>query len=121
MHVARVLGGALVLAPLACGPSLPPPTPGVVPDGAGWFCFETVEVSLTTCSRSVDECERGHDISTGRCSLRDRAWCFTASAANMGGRRYAQCAGGVGDCERIRHNLGELGDAREPSACAEVR
>jgi hypothetical protein len=39
----------------------------------------------------------------------------------MGGRRYAQCAGGVGDCERIRHNLGELGDAREPSACAEVR
>jgi hypothetical protein len=119
MRLARVLVAALVLAPLACGPALPPPAPGVVPEGVGWFCFETVEVSLTTCARTVDECERGHDISSGRCSLRDHATCFTAK--NAGGNPYGQCAGSVGDCERIRHNLGELGDARDASACAELR
>lgn len=103
----------------ACGPSLPPPRGALIPAGIGWFCYDASIVSLTTCSRTVQECERGHRLLPGECALRTRAWCFTATHAH-GDAGFAQCASTEGDCARIRRNLMELGDLREPSACAEM-
>ncbi len=116
---ARALAAALGLAPLACGAALPPPSPGVVPDGAGWFCYETESNGLTTCARTVEECERGARVDSGRCSLRDRAWCFTAT--NEADRASFVCGGAKGDCTRMRGNLTDPPLLHGASACAELR